>query len=173
MLPLFFHPPDIKVKSFITLEQWRQHWSSSKEQTSSSISGCHFGHHIVISQDMELGFILISLINLSVKNQSILDHWEKGLSIMLLKKENTIRVEKLRAILLLEADFNAIAKILFNTRVMPLLEQNQLIPPENIGSHRNMSAVHSTLTRQFFLDTANLRCKPSVIISADATNCFD
>ena len=33
--------------------------------------------------------------------------------------------------------------------------------------------MHSALTRQYFLDISNLRCKPCIIISADATNCFD
>ena len=33
--------------------------------------------------------------------------------------------------------------------------------------------MHSALTCQFFLDISNLQCKPCIIISADATNCFD
>ena len=41
---------------------------------------------------------------------------------MLEKLPGNINVSKLRAILLLEADFNALNKILFNTRVMLLME---------------------------------------------------
>ena len=37
-------------------------------------------------------------------------------------------VSKLRAIILLENDFNALHKIIFNQRVLPALEQPNLIP---------------------------------------------
>jgi len=47
---------------------------------------------------------------------------------MLEKSSRNINVAKLRAILLLEADFNAFNKIIFNTRVMLLIEVNAQIP---------------------------------------------
>ena len=56
---------------------------------------------------------------------------------MLEKKESQIAVSKLRAILLLEADFNTINKIIFNTRLIPNLERNELIPHEIIGERRS------------------------------------
>jgi hypothetical protein len=43
---------------------------------------------------------------------------------MLEKSSRNINIAKLRAILLLEADFNALNKIIFNIRVMPLMEVN-------------------------------------------------
>ena len=92
---------------------------------------------------------------------------------MLMKKENSIRVDKLRAILLLEADINAVSKIVFNIKLMPRLESLQLIPNEIIGARRHKSAMHSALNRHFFLDLSKLRCTPCAIIGADATNCFD
>ena len=52
---------------------------------------------------------------------------------MLEKKLNTISVSKLRAILLLEADFNAVNKIIFNTRLIPTLEAKELIPKKIIS----------------------------------------
>jgi len=47
-----------------------------------------------------------------------------------------INVQKLRAILLLEADFNTVHKITFNRRIMPRLEEDNIIPKEIIGSRR-------------------------------------
>ena len=52
---------------------------------------------------------------------------------MLEKKQNNILVSKLRAILLLEADFNIINKILFSTRLIPTLEAKELILKKLIG----------------------------------------
>ena len=46
----------------------------------------------------------------------------KGILIILEKKLGIINVSKLRVILLLEVDFNAINKILFKTRLIPQIE---------------------------------------------------
>ena len=173
MLQLFSTSTPMLTPYFINFQQWKDHWRQSKESTSSSISGRHFGHMKVTSQAEDISFLQIALINLSIKNKSILQRWARGLSVMLQKKVSSIRVDKLRAILLLEADINAVAKILFNTRLMPTLEKHSMIPDAIIGARREKSAIHSGLYRQFLLDIANMRCKPSAIISADATNCFD
>ena len=42
---------------------------------------------------------------------------------MLEKERGNINIAKLRAILLLEADFNGLNKIIFNSRVLPALEK--------------------------------------------------
>ena len=49
---------------------------------------------------------------------------------MLEKAHGKINVKKIRAILLLESDFNAIHKIVFNMIVLPQLEAHQLTPKE-------------------------------------------
>ena len=56
---------------------------------------------------------------------------------MLEKSPGNLRVEKLRAILLLEADFNGLHKINFNGRLMPRLEATSSIPQEIIGGRRS------------------------------------
>ena len=55
---------------------------------------------------------------------------------MLEKGTRNVQVSKLRAILLLEADFNALNKIVFNNRTLPSLEANGSIPYEVIGGRR-------------------------------------
>ena len=58
------------------------------------------------------------------------------MSIMLKKSKENIEVAKLRAILLLEVDFNGLNKIIYNHRVLPKLEDNRVIPYEVIGKRR-------------------------------------
>ena len=55
---------------------------------------------------------------------------------MLEKSPGNYTVEKLRALLLLEADFNGLHKINFNGRLMPSLEASSAIPQEIIGERR-------------------------------------
>ena len=76
------------------------------------------------------------LINLAIRNRLLLHYWTKGISVMLEKKPGVIKVTILRAILLLEADFNGVNKILFNTRLISLMEQAHVILKEIIGGRR-------------------------------------
>ena len=55
---------------------------------------------------------------------------------MLKKAPGNIDIKKLRVILLLEADFNIVYKIIFNKRIMPRLEEANTIPYEIIGGRK-------------------------------------
>ena len=89
------------------------------------------------------------------------------------KKENAIHVSKLRAILLLEADFNVINKIIFNTRLIPTLKNRNEIPYKIIGGRRNQAAIQLAINKKLLSDTANEWKMPSITISVDTSNCFD
>ena len=54
------------------------------------------------------------------------------MSVILEKSAGNVHIQKLRAILLLEADFNAIHKIIFNNRLIPNIEAVNAIPIEVI-----------------------------------------
>ena len=66
---------------------------------------------------------------------------------MLEKKDNQIIVSKLRAIFLLEVDFNAVNKIIFNMQLIPFLEYKGLILDEIIRGRRNQSAIYIAINK--------------------------
>ena len=67
---------------------------------------------------------------------------------MILEKvAGNVNVEKLRVILLLKVDFNAMQKIIFNNRLIPELEAEDAIPPEVIGGRRTQVATHLALNK--------------------------
>ena len=74
---------------------------------------------------------------------------------MLEKAKGNIRVNKLQAILLLEAGLNTIHKIIFNGRVLPKLEIQQSIPLEIIGRCRRQSTHHIVLSKKLISNIGN------------------
>ena len=92
---------------------------------------------------------------------------------MLEKSAGDVNVQKLRAILLLEADFNAMHKIIFNNRLILSIEAENAIPMEIIGGRRSQAATHLALDKKLIADIANVRKLPTITICADATNCYD
>ena len=75
---------------------------------------------------------------------------------MLEKAEGIVDVKKIRAIFLLEADFNTAYKIIFNNRLIPNLEVINTIPREVIGGRRSQDATHLALQKKLISDIANV-----------------
>ena len=75
---------------------------------------------------------------------------------MVLKEvSGNIQVLKLRVILLLEANFNTLNKIIFNTRVMPMLEKTKVILHKIIREYRGYISLYIAVNKKLVSDIAN------------------
>ena len=74
---------------------------------------------------------------------------------MLEKSAGNVYISKLRAILLLEADFNILNKIVFNGRVLPSIEASKSILSEVIGGRRRQSSIYVDLNKKLVYDISN------------------
>ena len=63
----------LPATSQVTVHEYRQFWSTSKEATSSSKSGRHFGHYRAISDNEELSLLQVRSINLAANRGTPLD----------------------------------------------------------------------------------------------------
>ena len=75
-----------------------------------SHSGLHFGHYIAGANCDYISQFHALRVSLALKKGIALERWSKGLSVMLKKMVGVQLVSKLRVILLMEADFNAMNK---------------------------------------------------------------
>ena len=79
---------------------------------------------------------------------------------------------KLRAILLMEDNFNATNKIVYGSRMIQTAQGHQLIP-EEIFSKKNRMADDGTLCKTLFYNITRQARVPAAIASVDASNCYD
>jgi hypothetical protein len=77
--------------------------------------------------------------------------WQQGIEVMLLKQLNNFHVNKLRAILLFEADFNHNNKRL-GRALMNHAEMNNWLAPEQYGSRKQVSAIDHCLNKRLSFD---------------------
>ena len=91
---------------------------------------------------------------------------------MLEKITGVALVNKLRAILLMEADFNFHNKLIFGKRMLEVARANDVIPGEQFSEQQSTAEdgswdkiLQADISRQFRL--------PMCITSADAANCYD
>merc|ERR1711923_237611 len=92
---------------------------------------------------------------------------------MLEKEEGEIRVDKLMAILLMEADFNFSNKLIFRSRMLKHAEKHHAFPDKNAGSRNGRSYIKVALKRRLVGNRLRLMNRPGCIISVDAHTCYD
>ena len=102
----------------------------------------------------------------------VLNRWACGLSVMLQKISGCSLVSKLRAILLMEADFNCANKIIFGVRMTENARAHNLMPTE-IYSERGWTADNGTLAKTLAFDVIRQTRLPAGIALVDTDSCFD
>jgi hypothetical protein len=100
------------------------------------------------------------------------ERWRQGVEVMLLKLPGNFNVEKMRAILLFEADFN------FNNKrwgriLMWYAEAHKLLAEEQYGSRKKLSAISHCLNKRLTFDFWRIMKQPGVLCSNDAKGCYD
>ena len=124
------------------------------------------------TRDKDLSLLQLRSINLAAHRGSPLDRWRQGVTVLLEKVAGNIRIDKLHAICLLEADFNWWLKVVFAKRMMHHMKTTGVLPLEQ-GATSGKTAVDSSMMKQLFFDQANILHTTCAVSSNDAANCYD
>ncbi len=116
------------------------------EQMLSSESGLHFGHYKVGSKSDIISHYHAVRVTVTLAHAIQLEQWSQGLLVMLEKTLGVTLVTKLRAILLMEGDFNATNKIIHGVQMMNNARGHNLMP-EEISSKKNRISDDGTLCK--------------------------
>lgn len=161
------------ISTSISRDDFIRYWRKAKESTSSSFSGLHFGHYKAATHSPFLSDIHALLTETSFRAGYPLLRWQHGLQVILEKKPGVRLVSKLRAILLMEADFNFGNKLLIGSRMMKQARTSGSIPPELYGGVKGKRADLMALSRRLYLDILRQKRRPAAIASVDAESCYD
>jgi hypothetical protein len=156
----------------VTTEDFHSFWNTAKESTSSSKSGRHFGHYKAACSDPLLVSLHVRNINLASTRGMPLPRWKQGVTVLLEKVAGNKEIAKLRAICLLEADFNWWLKVIFAKRMMHRMRTQNILPAEQ-GASTGRTTIDSSMLKQLFFNQTNVLHIPSVVSSTDAKNCYD
>jgi hypothetical protein len=98
--------------------------------------------------------------------------WQQGTDVMSEKKKGNFRADKLRAILLYEAEFNQNNKKL-GRDMMYTAERLQQVAKEQYGSRKDKAAIEQCLNKRLTFDLARQLKRPLAMCSNDARSCYD
>jgi hypothetical protein len=157
---------DTSVESFV------RGWLKSKEFTAAGKSGLHFGHFMAACKHEKLAALESHMANFPLLTGYSPRRWQTGIEVMLLKQKDNFHVEKLRAILLFEADFN------FNNKrigraLMWKAEDNHWLAPEQYGSRKGFSAIDHCLNKRLSFDILRQSKQAGAICINDMKGCYD
>jgi endonuclease/exonuclease/phosphatase family metal-dependent hydrolase len=156
----------------LSTESYEQGWLKCKEQTASGPSGIHFGHFIAACRHSKLKTLECAMANFPMKTGYSPVRWQRGVEVMLLKQFNNFHVNKLRAILLFEADFNFNNKRIGRS-LMWKAEDEQWLAPEQYGSRKHYSAIDHCLNKRLSFDILRQYKQSGAICVNDMKGCYD
>ena len=161
-----------EISIVISPEEFRHFWGRAKEGTASSISGVHFGHYKAAVKYELLSEFLAKQVTLIARTGHPPKRWSRGLTVMLEKIAGLALVNKLRAILLMEADFNMHNKIIFGKRMLDAVRDTGVIPEEHF-SDKERTTEDGKFSNVLTSDLSRQKQQRMFSISADAGNCYD
>jgi Reverse transcriptase (RNA-dependent DNA polymerase) len=175
MIPFLSKPTAIQelpsISVHITQEEYKWAWKKSREYTSCGCSGLHFGHFKASSEDDYLCNLDKWFIETALQTGQTLNRWNKGIDVMIPKKVNSTRVDKLRTIVLMEPDFNFTNKVI-GKRVMANAERANSVAPEQFGSRKKKSAIVHAVNKQLTTDILRQDRKDFCLAILDAKDCY-
>jgi hypothetical protein len=101
-----------------------------------------------------------------------MDQWGSALTVLLEKQFGNIYLEKMRAICLLEADFNWLNKLIFAKRMMDQAYDNGMVPVKQFA-RRGTQASSGVLCKVLFCDMISALHEMSGIPSIELGNSYD
>ncbi len=147
-------------------------WVRAKEKTASSPSGIHFGHYIAGVEEIVIAKINRLMATIPMMTGISPIWWRTTLNVMLEKLAGNCSVEKLRIIMLFEADLNNNNKWL-GRALMANAEKHKALAPEQYGSRKGKAAGIQCLNKRLFYDYIRGRRIPAALCSNDAKSCYD
>ncbi len=148
------------------------YWGRFKEKTSSSISGMHAGHYKMVACSAVITNFLSRKITLIARGRCPPDRWGHGLQVMLEKVAEAALVDKLWAILLMEANFNYMNRWVFGHKAINKMYAIGYIP-EDQYSQKESTAEDPSMDNCLTMDLSRQLQHPLATMSADVDKCYD
>jgi hypothetical protein len=144
-----------KITTTISMVDFQQYWIKVDNRTSSSYSGVTFLHYKAAAFHSMLLAMHAAYLSACTQKVIPLARWGIGLTVLLEKIVGNNFVHKLRAICLLEADFNRINKVVFAKRMIGSALEINLIPGKCF-SKKSSNCINAVMTKIFICNKSRI-----------------
>ena len=145
------------ISTHISTNDWIAGWRKMRESTASA-PGSHYGHYKTAAMvaklpkdhrdhTRQLAEIYATMLSLPLKHGFAPDRWKHCVDAILEKIPGKPIIEKLRIIMLYEADFNFMLKLIWGRRLVRHAEKYNCIGTSNHGSRSGQQCIDALLEK--------------------------
>ena len=157
----------------ISVQDSKDFWHKMTEKVSSSKSTRHIGTYKAACLNPVNTKIQAHMMSIPYETGVPLPRTTNCINVSLKKQGKGITPGDLRTIWLMEADFNAGAKIHFVKRMMNETAIGNGLIPASQYAKKNSRAIEAALAKVLFFDYLRQTRKPGVIFASALMQCFD
>eukprot|EP00957_Ditylum_brightwellii_P143235 10913203-Ditylum_brightwellii.AAC.1 len=99
--------------------------------------------------------------------------WQTAIDVMLEKNPGRPKISRLRIIVIVGGNMNTIMKVIWNIRIVPVVEKTWFISPVQFGNRKGRTALDALLLKVVTMDCFHLFHLNGVILNNNATSCYD
>jgi len=176
-------PESCVIDTNINTEEWITGWLKMRESTASAPGG-HFGHYKTAAavarlppdhEDSfpELAKIYATLVSLPLKHGFAPVEWKTCVDAILEKIPGRPLIEKLRVIMLFDAQFNFALKLVFGRRMIFHAEDHNVLGTANHGGRPGRQVHDALLEKTLMFEHARLTRTSLITVDNDAKSCYD
>jgi len=174
---------DGAISTCMTTDEWVSGWTKMRESTASAPGG-HFGHYKTAAvaarlpkkhEDYfpELAEVYNIMQLLPAKHGFAPKRWRSCVDAVLEKIPGSPIIEKLRIIMLFEADFNFVLKSIWGRKLVRHAENNNALGNAAQGSRQGRQCNDASLEKLLIYNHTRLTRTSLVTIDNDAKSCYD
>jgi hypothetical protein len=170
------------ISTTIEVDEWIAGWSKMRESTASAPGG-HYGHYKIAAviakldvkhQDYfpDLAETYAIMTSFPLKYGFAPKRWCSCIDAILEKIPGRPIIEKLRIIMLYEADFNFVLKLIWGKRLVRHAESNLALSSDNHGSRPGRKCTDALLEKLLIYENARLTRPSLIAVDNDAKSCY-
>ena len=158
-----------REESVTSWRDFQDGWKKIKEQTASG--ELHMGHFKAGARHRNIGWVHFQLSLIPMYTGYSPQRWRKGIDVMLLKAPEVYLLQKLRTIVLYEADFNHENKRLGRDSMQLALTQGRISDEQ--FSRPGRSAQDNAISKRLVFDYFRFKKRPFGMCACDLKSCYD
>ena len=173
------------ISATLDIDEMKAGYKNWRETTTTSPSRRHLSHyHALLQPDgtpkencdeksNEIWKIHVAMFNATVGAGISLPRWWRVENVMIEKIQGTPRLDKLRVIHILEADYNLALKMIWSRRAMMNLENNRKLGESQWGGRAGRSTIDVLIMKMMKYDTSARARIMLALLENDAKACYD
>ena len=159
-----------------TYEEFRSFIKGASEKTSTSPSGRGYNHYktLLIEEGGEdILKLLHAIVELARKYGIILNRWQKTVTTLMEKKQGVPKIHRMRALHIIEAEVQFLAKLFYCKKLLFNAEKFDLITNQQYGGRNEKQTQMAVINKLLYYNICHQQVMEAAFVDDDARNCYD